>query len=122
VALHTTGDDDISGSLSILVNDGHGGFSGLFEYSVPDSFGRIVAGDLKGDGKLDLAIVGFFNDLVSVVFGTGDPTTLHVVSYPAKTESAAIAIVDVNGDSRPDIIFADDLPNTVSVLPATCLP
>jgi hypothetical protein len=71
----------------------------------------IAVADLNGDGKLDV-VVGNTVEAggVGVLLGNGDGTFQPVVLYnDGKYFTAvSIAIADVNGDGKPDIVVAND--------------
>ena len=120
---------------------GSGGFGGYSVNSGPrlfmptvayDSGGytgtSIAVSDLNGDGKLDL-VVG--NECASsgctdgasvgVLLGNGDGTFQAAVAYHTGGTSGpfwpvSIAIADVNGDHKPDLVVANGGSNTVAVL------
>lgn len=107
-----------AGAVYILVNKGHGTFftakpitSPLAAPLNPVSF---AAGDLNKDGNLDLVISNAGNEFAStpksgsvlVLLGNGDgtfkpPAVLTPGPYPG-----AVAIADVNGDGKPDLLVA----------------
>lgn len=87
-----------------------------------DSPLAIAAADLDGDGNIDLAVANYDSGDVSIFWGAGDggfvaaPTAFAVGT--AGTEApVAIAIADITGDGRPDIITANEGGNSISVLP-----
>ncbi len=117
------------GTLSVLTNDGSGGFGsnatlnvGSGPWSGPES---VVAADITGDGKPDLisANRGYYSNgvfsagntltvLTNNGFGSFDfNATLTVGSQPCWVTSA-----DVNGDGKLDLICANSASNTLSVL------
>ena len=76
----------------------------------------IVAVDLNGDGKVDLAWANSRDNSISVMTNDGSggfalATTLNVGAYPNSLTAA-----DVNGDGKMDLICANTGDNTISVL------
>ncbi len=69
----------------------------------------IVAADLGGDGVTDLVVANSTNASVSVAKGAGrgrfEPSVR--LAAPGLTPYA-VAVADVNGDARPDILLADN--------------
>lgn len=81
----------------------------------------MAAGDLNGDGKLDLALgtqSGSVNSgYVSVPLGNGDGTFTSVSSLPATGQCpCSIAMADLNGDGNLDLAVANYNDNTVTIL------
>jgi len=76
--------------------------------------------DLDGDGKSDLAVANYDSDDVSVLWGNGDGTftpadTTFSVGSALFESPVAIAIADINGDGKLDIITANEFADTVTV-------
>jgi hypothetical protein len=72
--------------------------------------------DLDGDGHEDIASVHEDSDHVRLAFGSGDPDSWTLVTLAEgedvdKVEDVAIG--DVNGDGRPDLLFACELGHIV---------
>jgi len=82
----------------------------------PDS---VAIGDLNGDGVPDLAVVNRCGGdphctlgSVSVLLGNGDGTFRAAVTYNSGGYYAdSVAIADVNGDGKPDLVVANLCPN-----------
>jgi hypothetical protein len=90
-----------------------GNYSALTAATGPSS---TAAGDLNGDGKLDLAVTNTSANTVSVFLGNGDGTFKAHVDYATGTGPIAVAIGDVNGDFKQDLVVANQTAGTVSVL------
>ncbi len=122
------------GTVSVLLGDGHGNFSpdpssslgsspGTFNVGYgPDS---VAVAKLTGDGTPDIITANYGSDTVSVLLGNGQgdfspdpyPTPgftpgTFAVGYGPKS----VAVADVNGDGTLDIITANYIASTVSVL------
>jgi hypothetical protein len=71
---------------------------------------RLVAADVDLDGLVDLTCTNFNGSTVSVFLqdpsgGFGDGTADHVLGLPGQTSAAyGLAVADLNGDRRPDIL------------------
>jgi hypothetical protein len=55
-----------SQTLTILTNNGNGGFGSNSVVNIPRYSGSVVAADLNNDGKLDLAVTGQLTNVISV--------------------------------------------------------
>jgi len=85
----------------------------------------VAVGDFNGDGKLDLA-VSYYNSqapgysaFVSILLGNGDGTFQKPLSYKggniAPPMTLPVAVGDLNGDGKLDLVVANFEPGTVSV-------
>ncbi len=113
---------DVPGSVEIFLGKGDGTFTPeSAEPAVGYSPIDVVAGDLNGDGILDLAVADLASDsnypaTVTVLLGKGDGTftptaqTLLTGNLPY-----SVAIGDFNGDGIPDLVTANAGSNTASV-------
>ncbi len=89
-------------------------------YGLPalDSVG-LVAADLTGDGRLDVALARNVGD-VSVLLAQGDPGALGpATTFAAGRRPDAIAAADLNGDGAPDLVVGNAGTQVVSVLLGT---
>ncbi|MCA9728651.1 MAG: VCBS repeat-containing protein, partial [Candidatus Eisenbacteria bacterium] len=95
--------------ISILFNDGTGAFGPPTTYPVPQSPFRLEAGDLDGDGNIDLAVAHDKDGAVSILFGSGTgafapPTVyLHVLPTSNTGANSAVALLDADDDGDLDI-------------------
>jgi hypothetical protein len=92
-------------------------------YHTPEFF---TLADLNGDNKLDMAVANSGTGTVGVLLGRGDGTFASPTTYATGSPYAmdsdepagplSVAVGDVNGDGKPDIVSANTRPGTVSVL------
>jgi hypothetical protein len=109
-------------TVSVLLN-ATASRAGVFPFTVNYPAGlspsAVALGDLNGDGKPDLAITNSYSDSVSVLFGKGDgtfnATASAILTYTTGTAPQFALIADVSGDSKPDLIVANQASQTVSV-------
>lgn len=79
----------------------------------------IVTGDFNGDGKLDFAHVNYDGGgagSVNVFLGNGDGTFTEKGTYATGSGPDGLAVADVNGDGKLDLVTANDTGYSVSVL------
>ena len=88
-------------------------------FSPVDTTGSLATAtaDFNRDGRQDIAVAGYTNDTVSILYGKKGGGFHAPEDYPAGVQPLAIATADFNHDHRPDIVTADyDTPGTVTVL------
>ncbi len=107
-----------AGSVLVLRGNGRGGFTTGPTYSLGGPVTQLIARDLNGDGRLDLAAI--VHDPVTnvghvaVLFGQryrafSGPHILDAAESPS-----SLAIADINRDGRPDLIVATNTPTGTS--------
>jgi len=71
---------------------------------------HVIAADLNGDGKTDLAIFSISAGIVTILLGNGDGTFQSPPHTYTNLSSNPhnIAVADLNGDEKPDILVMDD--------------
>ena len=121
-----------SNLVTVLLNTTAPGATTV-SFASPQSFStgvnpsEAVLGDVNDDGKPDIIIVNYGSNTVSVLLNTTAPGST-VPSFAAQQTFATgagpstIALVDINGDGRPDIVVTNQNSNTLSVLLNTTAP
>jgi hypothetical protein len=107
------------GVVGVLLGNGDGTFQPVVTYgSRGYDAESVVIGDVNGDGNADLVAVNYCNKLnrngscaaggvVSVLIGNGDGTFRAAVAYNSGGHwSKSVALMDVNGDGKPDLLVA----------------
>jgi hypothetical protein len=106
-----------SGStLSVLTNDGSGGFVLATSPSVGNGPWSVCAADVNGDGKLDLISANRLSSTLSVLTNDGSGGFVLASSPAVGNGAQAVVSADVNGDGWVDLISANSGTNTLSVL------
>ncbi len=105
-------------TVSVLLNKGDGTFNAKRDYGTRQHPESVAIGDLNGDGSPDLATAnhGLWVHTVSVLLNKGDGTFQAKLDYGTGAFDSSVAIGDLNGDSKRDLVTADYLLNSVSVL------
>ncbi len=117
-----------SGSATGFLGNGDGTFavsptSSTFSYCPSYGLGfvpgTVVAADLNGDGKLDVALAGNNGSSSEAIalLGNGDGTfSVKTSSGPASQTFNSVVVGDFNGDGIPDLIVANYLGATTATV------
>jgi hypothetical protein len=110
-----------NGTFQTAVTYPVGGVSGIPFPAIGDGFNGIAVTDLSGDGVPDVAVVRwcthidlhdncFGNKDVSVLVGKGNGTFQPASVYSSGGFlGSVLAVADVNGDGRPDLIVVNEV-------------
>jgi hypothetical protein len=113
-------------SVMVFLNGGAAGFDrGTAFPAGSDSFQAAIA-DLDNDGILDVVSLDFLAGNIAVLLGTGDGTLQPQQLFATGRDGAgaaipprSLAIGDLDGDGKLDVVVASDLGRAVSTIPNT---
>lgn len=111
--------------IGVLLGNGDGTFKRSVHYAAKGwSAGQIAVADLNGDGKPDVVLgacgaINCFNadGVVTVLLGKGDGTFQAPVGFDSGGARAdGVAIADIDGDGKLDVVVANTISESVGVL------
>jgi len=119
--------EEPNGKTSVVLGDGTGGFGAPLQFNLGNFPSDLVAADLNADGKADLAVSissqnssGPQVSSIAVLLGDGAGGFGSLIMIPAERVASRIIAVDLNGDTRPDILTANQVVNNLTVALNTC--
>ncbi|TDN37256.1 hypothetical protein E4631_25160 [Hymenobacter sp. UV11] len=109
-----------SNTAGVLLGTGTGSFGAATTFSTgAGSYPRSIAvADVNGDGKPDLLTANYGSSTAGVLLGTGTGSFGAATTFSTGADSypRSIAVADVNGDSKPDLLTANNGSSTAGVL------
>ena len=113
----------ISNTVSVLLGTGTGSFGAVTTFStgVNSRPLSLVVADVNGDGKADVLTANSYTDAVGVLLGTGTGSFGAVIMFSTGvfTQPYDLAVADVNGDGKADVLTANWGTNSAGVLLGT---
>ncbi|PYM11356.1 MAG: hypothetical protein DME18_14190, partial [Verrucomicrobia bacterium] len=107
--------------VAVLLDNRDGTFQRAVNYTAGAGPRFVTVGDFNGDGEADLAVANYgeydqahyryTNSSVSVLIGKGDGTFQAAVNYRAGSTPFSLAVGDLNGDGKADLVVANDSAN-----------
>ena len=112
----------LNDTVGVMLGNGDGTFQSMVSYALGSSVvgpNSIAVADVNNDGKPDLVISSNcatapvctpagYGGAVSVLLGKGDGTFQAAAVYASGDENAtSLAVGDVNGDGKPDIVVSN---------------
>jgi len=95
-----------AGTLSVLLADGHSGFTPVGSYPVDPFPFSIVIRDFNNDGRLDLAAANQFYTTICVLLGNGNGTFQPARFYQVSAQPTTLVAGDFNNDGNLDLAVA----------------
>jgi hypothetical protein len=108
-----------SNDVSVLLNNGSGGFGAVSNYPTSQQTRTVDTGDFNGDGNPDIA-VGRPGSQVVVLQNDGDGTFGAAAFFAVGGIQSSVAVDDFNNDGKDDIFATQQGNNTFGVLRNTC--
>lgn len=107
-------------SIIVIEGNGNGQFGpALSNTTLAEAPGEIAAGDLNGDGKLDVAVTSHDSYGVVLLIGDGKggltPTAPIVMKPGQHPHTHGLAVADINGDHKLDLITCNNADNDISL-------
>lgn len=108
------------GHVAILRGNGNGTFQAPVAYEAMTRPQFVVAGDLNGDGMMDLAAASTLTSKIDVLLGNGDGTLQPAIGFGVGNGATAITIADLDANGAPDLAVSNFATPSVSVFLSTC--
>jgi len=114
-------------SVSILTNTSTlgtistGSFAAHVDFTTGSSPCYVAIGDIDGDGKLDFVVTDQTSNTISVFRNIRTSSSITTSSFASKVDlitgssPVGVAIGDLDGDGKPDIVVTNYTGNTISI-------
>jgi fibronectin type 3 domain-containing protein len=116
-----------SNSVSVLRNTstlGNVSFEGKIDFGTAGEPQAVVLADFDGDGLLDIAVTNqLYPQSVSVLRNTSVGSSINFaerMEYITASHATGIAVGDLDGDGKPEIVAGNESSGSVSIFPNSC--
>ena len=102
-------------------------FSAKVDFTTGTTPSAVEVADIDGDGETDFVVTNFATDNVSVFRNTSTAGTIDAASFAAKVDFASgtgprfLALGDVDGNGKPEMVVANETANTISIFRNTAV-
>jgi hypothetical protein len=103
-------------AILTFTNRGGGQFDGAFEAAPQTDARAVAAGEVTGDGKVDLIVANTAEDMVSVLAQQSDGGFVLSKSFVVGDAPVAVTLEDLDGDDALDLVVANRTSKQVSIL------
>lgn len=110
--------NEVSNDVRRFMNNGAGVFSAFTIHSLPANSKPSASegADFDDDGWTDLAVCCIDGDSVAVFLNDGTGDLLPPIMIPVGNQPRGIAIIDADSDGCPDILTANRVTGTISLI------
>jgi len=92
-------------TVSVLIGNGDGTFGAKSDFAAGTGPGRIVTAKLRtASANIDAVVINSGSNTINVLLGNGNGTLSAPVSYATDMTPTDIAVADLNGDGKLDIV------------------
>jgi hypothetical protein len=103
-------------TLTVLTNDGSGGFALSSSPGAGSSPRSLTSADVNGDGHPDFVTANYLANRLTVLTNDGNGGFVLSASPGTGIRPIGVTAVDLNGDGLPDLVSANETDNTLTVL------
>lgn len=102
-------------TVSVLLNDGNGGFLQRKDFLVEGNPRAVVTGDFNNDGLPDIAVANHDSGTISVLLGDGKSGFHSLPTVATGRSPSALVVGDFNHDGKLDLAVVNQADATVGV-------